>query len=371
MSGMKVSVSFLFVLVIIKISAAQNLVVNPSFEEHYRCPNNFSISSKEFSLPGWSSANAGTPDYYHQCSWGDCDVPFNWAGESNAHSGFAYAGIYVWNRPNNKPRSYREYVKGELKGPLKKDRRYRIEFYFKLASYSVYAVDRIGLLLADSTFSASGDQVITQPPTLSVIRNEPITKNGWDFAEMEYVAKGGEKYILIGNFFDNLTTQFTQLENRKGKSLMLSGSAYFYIDDVEVIPLDSEPIPTKEPLLWSDGEEIRPEETYILKHIQFEFDRYVLLPVSFPELDKLVKILSEKSDWKAELHGHTDDVGSEEYNLELSKNRAASVGEYLKSKGISTSRLIIQGFGKQRPLVISKDESARTLNRRVEVRFLK
>ena len=372
MRWMNAGLGFLIAITIVMVSGAQNLVINPGFEEHYRCPNNFSISSKEFSLPGWRSANAGTPDYFHQCSWGDCDVPFNWAGESNAHSGSAYAGIYVWNRPTSKPRSYREYIHGELKTPLQKGRRYRIEFYFKLASYSVYTIDRIGLLLADSTFNTSGDQVITQPPTLSIIRNEPMTKNGWDFAETEYLARGGEKFILIGNFFDNLTTQFTQLENRKGKSLMLNGSAYFYIDDVSVVALDSEePKPSPEPLVWSDGREVKPEETYILKNIQFEFARHELLPVSFLELDKLVKILNEKSDWKAELHGHTDDVAGDEYNLELSKNRAQSVGDYLKSKGISSNRLIIQGFGKRQPLVPPKDEAARTLNRRVEVKFLK
>ncbi len=352
-----------------KLSSAQNLVVNPSFEEHFRCPNNFSTTSKEFVLPGWRSATSGTPDYYHQCSWGECDVPFNWAGESNAHTGFAYTGIYVWSRPTNKPRSYREYLQGELKEPLKKNKRYRIEFYFKLASYSVYSVDRIGLLLTTQPIEKQDDQVISQKPTLSVIRNEPFTKSGWDLAAMDYVAMGDEKYIFIGNFFDNLTTQFTQLESRKGKSPMLSGSAYVYVDDVSIVPLDPDPV--VEPLLWPDGQEVKPDETYILKNIQFEFDKYILLPVSFIELDKLVKIMNAKPDWKAELHGHTDDVGNEEYNLDLSRNRAQSVGDYLKSKGIAADRLIIQGFGKQRPLVESKDDAARTLNRRVEVRFLK
>ncbi|CAN5326685.1 hypothetical protein BH09BAC3_BH09BAC3_28580 [soil metagenome] len=351
------------------LSMAQNLVVNPSFEEHFRCPNNFSTTSKEFVLPGWRSATSGTPDYYHQCSWGECDVPFNWAGESNAHTGFAYTGIYVWSRPTNKPRSYREYLQGELKEPLKKDKRYRIEFYFKLASYSVYSVDRIGLLLTNQPIEKQDDQVISQKPTLSVIRNEPFTKSGWDLAAMDYVARGDEKYIFIGNFFDNLTTQFTQLESRKGKSPMLSGSAYVYIDDVSIVPLDPDPV--VEPLLWPDGQEVKPDETYILKNIQFEFDKYILLPVSFIELDKLVKIMNAKPDWNAELHGHTDDVGNEEYNLDLSRNRAQSVGDYLKLNGIAADRLIIQGFGKQRPLVESKDDAARTLNRRVEVRFLK
>ena len=366
---MKANLFCLIVLACTGISYAQNLVVNPSFEEHYRCPNNFSTSSKEFVLPGWRSVNAGTPDYFHQCSWGDCDVPFNWAGESNAHSGFGYVGIYLWNRPTNKPRSYREYVQGELNEHLKNGRRYRIEFYFKLASYSVYTVDRIGLLLTDTAYVHSGDQVILETPTLSLIRSEMFTKNGWDQATMDYVAKGGEKYLMIGNFFDNLSTQFTQLDNRKGKSPMLNGSAYVYIDDVSITPLDPDPEP--KPLLWTDGQEIRPEEIYILKNIQFEFDKYVLLPVSFPELDKLVKILVIKFEWKAELNGHTDDVGGEEYNLELSRNRAQSVSDYLKSKGIAADRLIVHGYGKQRPLVLSKDDSARTLNRRVEVRFLK
>ncbi len=372
---MKVSLSFIALLTCIHFSSAQNLVLNPSFEEHLRCPNNFSTSSKDFVVPGWRSANAGTPDYFHQCSWGDCDVPFNWAGESNAHAGFAYTGIYVWNRPTSKPRSYREYIQGELKEALKAGKRYHIEFFFKLASYSVYSVDRIGLLLTDSAFISPGDQVIPRTPVLSIIRNEPFTKNGWDIAETDFVAKGGEKYLTIGNFFDNLTTQFTQLESRKGKSPMLNGSAYVYIDDVAITQLDKDPVPdtppTLPPLVWTDGQEIKPEETYILKNIQFEFDRYVLLPVSFPELDRLAGILREKSEWKAELNGHTDDVGSEEYNLELSRNRAQSVVDYLKSKGIAANRLTMHGYGKQRPLIVATDETSRFLNRRVEVRFLK
>ncbi|HEX8059844.1 MAG TPA: hypothetical protein VF473_02865, partial [Cyclobacteriaceae bacterium] len=49
---------------------AQNLVPNFSFEEYFRCPSSFSTDRRDFFLPGWSSANKGTPDHYHQCSWG-------------------------------------------------------------------------------------------------------------------------------------------------------------------------------------------------------------------------------------------------------------------------------------------------------------
>lgn len=349
----------------------QNLVINPSFEERNRCPNHFSANQRDFNLPGWRSANTGTPDYYNQCSWGDCDVPFNWAGESNAHSGVAYSGIYVWNRPTKTPRSYREYIHGELSEPLRKDKRYRIEFYFKLASYSVYTADRVGMMLTDSAFFQPNDQVIERMPALLWIGKEPLTSGGWELASGEYRATGGERFVVIGNFFDNLNTQFSQLETRKGRSPMLSGSAYFYIDDVSVIPLDPPDPPVEEPLVWSDGTEVKPEEVYVLKNIQFEFDQYVLLPVSFPELNKVVEILTRQPGWRAELSGHTDYIGSEEYNLELSRNRANSVRAYLISKGIAPERLSAQGFGKSRPLVNEKDDKARMINRRVEVKFLK
>jgi OmpA-OmpF porin, OOP family len=223
-------------------------------------------------------------------------------------------------------------------------------------------------MLTDTTYFQQNDQVINHVPALSWIRSEPITSGGWELATGDYRASGGEKFVVIGNFFDNLTTQFSAMETRKGKSPMLAGSAYFYIDDVSVTPLDP---PTPAPLVWDNGVEVKPEEIYVLKNIQFEFDQFVLLPVSFPELDKLVSILEKKPMWKAELAGHTDDVGSEEYNLELSRNRANNVLQYLISKGISPERLTAVGYGKQRPLVPSKDDAARTLNRRVEVRFLK
>lgn len=353
------------------VASGQNLVINSSFEERNRCPNHFSANQRDFNLPGWRSASTGTPDYFHQCSWGECDVPFNWAGESNAHSGVAYAGIYVWNRPSKAPRSYREYIQGELAEPLQKEKRYRIEFYFKLASYSVYTVDRVGLMLTDSVFFQSNDQVISRVPALSWIGPEPVVSGGWQLASEEYRAAGSERYVIIGNFFDNMSTQFTQMEARKGRSPMLGGSAYFYIDDVSVVPLDPPDLPKEEPLVWPDGKQVRPDEVYVLKHIQFEFDQYVLLPVSFAELDNVVEILRRQPTWSAELAGHTDYLGSEEYNLELSRNRANSVRAYLVSKGIAPERLTAQGFGKSRPLVDQRDDNARMLNRRVEVKFVK
>lgn len=343
----------------------QNIVVNSGFEEYYRCPSSFSTDSRDFFLPGWSSPNNGTPDHFHQCSWSDNDVPFNWAGQSNAHSGLGYAGIYTWS---NNGKNYREYIQCELSEPLVKGLRYQIGFFFQLSSYSVFATDRIAIAVSDSLLSRKDDKLIRQPVILQKVKEDFYSANTWQEATVEYVAKGGERVLLIGNFSDDRSTHHVELSSRKGKSFMLSASAYYFIDDVSVVRLD--PLPPEVPT-WTDGRIIEPNEVYILKNIQFEFDSYQLLAVSFPELDKLAEVMSSKPEWNVELSGHTDDQGSDEYNLTLSQNRARSVGEYLKTKGIDEARIQTLGYGKKQPLIKRVDEQARSVNRRVEVRFLK
>lgn len=349
---------------------AQNLVPNSSFEEYFRCPTSFSTDKRDFYLPAWSSANKGTPDHYHQCSWGDNDVPFNWAGQSNAHSGMGYAGIYTWS---NNGKNYREYLQVELKQPLKKGAKYRVEFYFKLSSYSVYATDRIGLGFSDSVLNRADDKLIRHTPAINKTNDQPFTGEKWELASMEYTARGGEKVAIIGNFHDDKATHHKKIESHQGKSFMLSVSAYYYIDDVSIVqtwpPIEVETDSTT--VTWTDGRKIEPNEIFILKNIQFDYNSFQLLDISFKELDKLVEVLNEKPEWNVELAGHTDDRGSDDYNLELSHNRAREVGNYLVSHGIADGRIQVKGFGKQYPLVNQRDEEARSVNRRVECRFLK
>lgn len=347
---------------------AQNLVANSGFEAYYRCPPSFSTDSRDYYLPGWNSPNKGTPDHYHQCSWGDSDVPFNWAGQSNAHSGMGYSGIYAWSE-NGK--NYREYIQCELTKPLACGARYRVEFYFKISSYSVFAIDRIGLIFSDSVLNRNDDKVMKKSPSLVKMKPAGFTEDTWEQASIEYTARGGERAIVIGNFSDDRTTNHVQLASRKGKSFMLSASAYYYVDDVSVIQTwPPQPVLETDTLTWTDGRPIEPNQIYLLKNIQFEFNSYQVLLGSHPELDKMVEVMREKADWRVELTGHTDDLGSDQYNLELSQQRAKSVADYLLSKGISDLRIVVKGYGKQQPLDSRLDDEARSINRRVEVRFL-
>lgn len=347
----------------------QNLVPNPSFEELIRCPHSFSTDRKDFQVPGWVSATRGTPDLFHGCSWGEADVPYNWAGSSNAKTGKGYAGIYVWMR-NNDAKNYREYIQCELAEPLRSGARYRVEFYYKLASYAVYATNRIGLHLSVEKLSYNHDQLIEVVPTLSIEADSAITMatGSWEHAVMEYTAQGGERFVTIGNFYSNLETKSTRLPHRIGKSNMLTNSAYYYIDDVSVEPLDSSPQTALSRTEFS-SEHVELDRDYILKNIQFEFDSYTLMKSSYKELDVVVELLRNNPTFNVRLSGHTDFIGSDEYNLNLSRNRARSVADYFISKGIRPERIQSFGFGKTRPIMVEKTDEARTINRRVEIRF--
>src|SRR5688572_28444756 len=168
---------------------AQNLVPNPGFEEITICPQSFYIRSEDFAIPGWTSATLGTPDLFHACSKEEAGVPFNWTGESNAHSGKGYAGIYVWD--TEVKANYREYLQGELAEPIKAGHKYMAEFYYKLAPNSVYANSRMGLTFMEAPICLHHDTLIGQAPVLSVEKNEikVSTTGEWARASLIYLAK--------------------------------------------------------------------------------------------------------------------------------------------------------------------------------------
>ena len=103
-----------------------------------------------------------------------------------------------------------------------------------------------------------------------------------------------------------------------------------------------------------------------LKNIQFENNSYVLTPSSHAELDKVVLLMEANPELKIELSAHTDDIGSDAYNDQLSSRRGEATMEYIVRKGIARSRLTSIGYGKRRPLVPNDSDENRAINRRVE-----
>lgn len=107
-------------------------------------------------------------------------------------------------------------------------------------------------------------------------------------------------------------------------------------------------------------------ESIKINNIFFEFGKYELLPDSYPELNRLAKLMQEKPSLKIRIEGHTDNIGSDKSNIELSVNRANAVAQYLVSKGIDENRIQSYGYGKSKPISDNRTEEGRKRNRRVE-----
>jgi len=111
-------------------------------------------------------------------------------------------------------------------------------------------------------------------------------------------------------------------------------------------------------------------EIEILKQVEFAFDSSNILPVSYPILDEVLRLLQVSPEITlVSIEGHTDNQGKAEYNQKLSEERAASVRTYLVQKGIAATRLTSVGFGMTKPLLSNDTEAGLQRNRRVEFKI--
>lgn len=106
---------------------------------------------------------------------------------------------------------------------------------------------------------------------------------------------------------------------------------------------------------------------WVLGDVLFDFDKYNIKPEYYGFLDDAVKVFEMNPGLKVQLQGNTDNIGTEQYNMKLSIQRAKSVMLYLLNKGIAENRLSVRGFGFSRPVASNATEEGRALNRRVEL----
>ena len=225
---MKKLTIYLCLFLSLKVSA-QNLVLNPSFEDTIACTGTYAMPCKY-----WYWATYGSPDYFSEQPDFNCVVqaPQSTVGYQYARTGIAYVGLATFaSAPFF---NYREYVGGILSDTLKQGHQYCISFYVSLADLSKYAVDGVGLYL--SVDSAVDYSIDTNLPFVPQIENPSgniiYDTLNWVQISGTYIASGGEKYFTIGNFKDDINTTIdTVLQGTIG---VLQGT-FLLIDDVSVI----------------------------------------------------------------------------------------------------------------------------------------
>ena len=110
-----------------------------------------------------------------------------------------------------------------------------------------------------------------------------------------------------------------------------------------------------------------PSQKLVLRGVHFAFDRSDIRPEDEPVLDEAVTVLKSGPQIRLYVDGYCDAIGSDDYNLELSAERAASVVTYFENAGISSGRLLPRGFGKTHFVATNDTDEGRAQNRRVEL----
>ncbi|MCU0445508.1 MAG: OmpA family protein [Microscillaceae bacterium] len=364
---------FLFGLLITQVVFAQNLVPNGSFEEYRNCPDSLGQIRKGIVKHWQANPSTCTPDYFNACADRYLGVPHNQCGSLAAHEGQAYIGMILYAGESRYPRGhihhqteleYREHLQVKLLQPLKAHHQYRVRMYFALSDYANYAIQNIGILFTHFPLEI----VANQEYAPQVVYNQEVNQLGkWILLEDTLVATGDEKFMVIGAFDNYENRKIRKIsEDTRHSQRFNYNRAYYFFDDIwlEEIGLAPEIPPVKE--LITDFGKLKEGDKVVLQNIHFEYDRADLRAESFPELDKLVKMLKNFPKAEILILGHTDSLGTLEKNQELSQARAQSVKNYLLQFGIKESRISTRGLGETQPIATNATPAGQQLNRRVE-----
>jgi len=365
------TVLYLLVCLCPILAFGQNLVPNPSFEEHTYCPVEFNQGQMN-TVADWHQASRGTSDYFHSCSR-VVGIPENDFGWQEAYDGEAYMGLITFSPMSS---NYREYIQCQLTEKLVFQQKYCIEVYISLADNSKFMTDEIGIILSEAEIQSDKDKVIKLEPTISN-PGKNILKNdrSWLLISDTYTAKGGEEHLIIGNFKGDNETVVKKRNLRNAASIPWD-YAYYYVDNLSVTPVDdSESCSCTIPLIKAELKDSTswqydPSTEIEIRDVLFKFDKDKLVKKEKKKLNEVVGLLSNNPFLHIEIRGHTDVIGGEEYNLDLSKRRADNVMAYLSERGISPDRMIIKKFGDNKPKVSNDTDKGREQNRRVDFAIL-
>jgi gliding motility-associated-like protein len=232
----------LFTLAVIQMYIASpqiNLVPNPSLEDYVDCPYSFDgffdSETVFYIVDQWMRPSGGTSDLFNTCasSSSGMDVPDNYFGYQEAHTGDGYAGMYAYLDGYE----YREYIQTKLTEPMVAGVCYYVEFYVNSADhYSLgynYAIDEMGMNIeTERYYDAFSYGPIDLVPQITGDPDLFYTDvEAWYKISGFYEAAGGEEWITIGNFNNDFDTDIAILDEDETTAFQY---AYIFVDDVLV-----------------------------------------------------------------------------------------------------------------------------------------
>lgn len=398
--GMKQILVLLLLVCFTDLVSAQNLVVNGDFEQPGKDPNH-----------QWTQPMG---EFFH--------YEMDTGHTGKARSGLYYNGICMYEGMPS------EYLHIQLAEQLRTGQEYCVQMHARLHPGKARKPENfkaVELSFSTRHLDVTSPVVDERKPDVILPLNLDSNLFEWQLLEATYTARGNEKYLTIGNFFESEQTievvetpvaatqlyamnalyfggqaaknqkqskkkqkefreQMKSLNNsqkapppqvktvKKSSYQYRTGDEYFavryYFDEVCIAPITTDKectcLPEAPVVAYAVGDKIE------LRNIFFETGKWDLLPLSHEELDKLLQIMNNHPSMVIQINGHTDNRGTTTFNDLLSHNRAEAVADYLFENEIAKSRVKFNGFGPQQPIATNETAEGRSRNRRVEFEIL-
>ena len=214
--------------------------------------------------------------------------------------------------------------------------------------------------MRDVRFSAAELDVPLQPIKKALILQLGDTLGGVEVKEGTIRLRNRNKHEVIEMPYTPPTTTI-MIRQEDEYEMVIQSPGHFFFDTIVSIPDGYD-----QQLCDVELKPIQKNMVVQLRNIQFESNSYILTRSSYAELEKVVALMAANPELHIELSAHTDDVGTDAYNDQLSARRGEATLEYIVKKGIDRSRLTSTGYGKRQPLVPNDSDANRAINRRVE-----
>jgi outer membrane protein OmpA-like peptidoglycan-associated protein len=214
--------------------------------------------------------------------------------------------------------------------------------------------------------------------TLSAYAQDDIKKVTMDVTVTNYddVAKSGEQILFESK---NNQKTYKGISDKSGKFTIVLPGADTYLIKIKGISMDQDYNEFEIPALQANQEygiyqleiKIETPKIFTLDNVFFDTGSAVIRQNSYNELNELFEYLSLKESLIVEIAGHTDNVGDDNSNLNLSQKRAEAVRNWLVRKGIAPDHIIAKGYGETQPVAHNDSYKGKQKNRRTEVRIIK
>ncbi len=385
-----------------------NLVPNPSFEE---VDGKIKDAGMVTLAQPWRAINMNPVDLYStNAKNSEFSVPDNKYGAEKANTGNNYAGVSFYGYRGRMPRTY---LGTRLTNPLTEGREYCMKFHVSLADRSKYAANNLAMYVTADSIVEPSEKNLAFEPQIKSLTNKPFEQQFlWTPICGIYKAKGGEQFIVIGNFNTDEETQLETLRMSREFTGRQSYDAYYYIDDVSVIPMDvagedcvcdkiaggkmevefkkfgtdkeEAAKATTSYIVNSDGSRVEKTEAAAgaagaagateaaeasksypeSEEIMFNNTKFIPGSAENAKLDKLADYLKANQNVQVKVVGHADP--SEESVPFIGKRRAFNVQKELIKRGIDKDRIPYESRETSEP----KSDSDSNMNQRVSFELM-